>query len=109
MGKKRRSREEWVAAVGRWRSSGQSSKQFASRLGVKPSTLSWWAWELGRTGELAGAGTSFVAVEVAGPAAAAYAPAAPAAVIERGGTRLAISSSADPRWVAAVMVELSGC
>ncbi len=109
MGKKRRSRGEWVVAVGRWRASGQSCKRFAARLGVSPSTLSWWAWELGRSGELEQAGTSFVAVQVAEPAIAVAAQAAPAAAIERAGTRLEIASSADPRWVAALMVELSRC
>ena len=109
MGRKRRNREEWVEVVGRWRASGQSCKGFAARLGVSPSTLSWWAWELGRSGELEQAGTSFVAVEVAEPSPGTVTHGTPAAVIERAGTRLEIASGADPRWVAAVMMELSGC
>lgn len=41
-------REEWAQHVGRWRRSGQTAREFASSIGVNPSTLSYWAWRLGR-------------------------------------------------------------
>jgi len=33
--------------VKRWRRSGSSTAEFAAAEGIKPSTLSWWAWKLG--------------------------------------------------------------
>jgi len=43
----RRSAAEWARVVRRWRRSGSSTAEFAAAEGVKPSTLSWWAWKLG--------------------------------------------------------------
>lgn len=40
--RKRRSEEQWREIVGRWRSSGQSAREFAAHEGVVAGTLSWW-------------------------------------------------------------------
>lgn len=40
----------WRGLVARWRSSGQTAREFASRQGVNASTLSFWAWRLKREG-----------------------------------------------------------
>lgn len=109
MGQRRRSRGEWVEVIARWQASGQDRYRFAASLGVSPSTLSWWAWELGRAGKAERASASFVPVEVCEPRASASASVAAAAVVECGGVRLEISTETDPRWVAAVMSELSEC
>ena len=41
-------RDLWRDLVARWRSSGQTARDFAEHHGVKPSTLSGWAWRLKR-------------------------------------------------------------
>ncbi len=41
-------REAWSRLVSQWRSSGETAREFASRHGVNASTLSGWAWRLGR-------------------------------------------------------------
>jgi transposase-like protein len=43
-------REAWSRLVSQWRSSGETAREFASRHGVNASTLSGWAWRLGREG-----------------------------------------------------------
>ena len=32
-----------------WRRSGLTAREYASERGLKASTLSWWAWKLGRS------------------------------------------------------------
>lgn len=44
---KRRGREFWTKQAKAWKASGLSCTEFAEKLGVKPRTLSWWAWKLG--------------------------------------------------------------
>jgi len=41
-------REEWARHVHRWRRSGLTAREFASSVGINPSTLTYWAWRLGR-------------------------------------------------------------
>jgi len=44
----RRSASEWAKVVGRWRRSGLTARTFAEKAGVNASTLSYWAWRLGK-------------------------------------------------------------
>lgn len=44
---KRGSRETWSALVKEWKRSGLTAKAFATRHGIKPTTLAWWKWKLG--------------------------------------------------------------
>lgn len=41
--------DEWRERVRQWNESGASCEAFAAKLGVKPKSLSWWRWNLGRT------------------------------------------------------------
>jgi len=41
-------REQWRERVAQWRSSGETAREFAARRGINASTLSYWAWRLGR-------------------------------------------------------------
>lgn len=41
-------RGEWTQRVRKWRRSGLKAREFAASIGVKPSTLTYWAWRLGR-------------------------------------------------------------
>ncbi|MGH7898664.1 MAG: IS66 family insertion sequence element accessory protein TnpA [Candidatus Binatia bacterium] len=43
-------RAEWAERVRRWRRSGLKAREFAESIGVKPATLTYWAWRLGRDG-----------------------------------------------------------
>jgi transposase len=47
----RTSRAEWAKRVERWKDSGLSAKEYAAETGVKASTLSYWCWRLGASGE----------------------------------------------------------
>lgn len=49
-------RREWAQRVRRWRRSGQTAREFSESIGVKPGTLTYWAWRLGREGRGASAG-----------------------------------------------------
>lgn len=42
----RRGRAEWMKLVKQWRGGGEDAIVFATRHGVKVSTLRWWASEL---------------------------------------------------------------
>ena len=44
----RSTRAEWSKRVASWKRSGLSAKEFAARHGVRPRTLTWWRWRLGR-------------------------------------------------------------
>jgi len=50
----RTSRVEWANRVERWKDSGLSAKEYAAEIGVKATTLSYWSWKLGASGELGG-------------------------------------------------------
>lgn len=41
-------RREWARRVRRWRGSGLTARKFSASIGVKPGTLTYWAWRLGR-------------------------------------------------------------
>ena len=41
-------RREWARRVQRWRRSGLTAREFSGSIGVKPGTLKYWAWRLGR-------------------------------------------------------------
>jgi hypothetical protein len=45
----RESRETWSKRVERWKASGLTAVEFAAQLGIKPSSLSWWKWQLGKS------------------------------------------------------------
>jgi transposase len=42
----RSTRETWAARVARWKDSGLTAAEYASKLGVKAHTLKWWRWRL---------------------------------------------------------------
>lgn len=46
MASKRLERGEWLRLAQAWKRSGLPCEEFAKREGVKPATLSWWAWKL---------------------------------------------------------------
>lgn len=49
----RRSAEQWAQDVAAWRRSGHTAREYASKRGLKASTLAWWAWKLGRSADSA--------------------------------------------------------
>ena len=42
----RATRTTWAQRIEAWNQSGLSAAEFAAKLGVRPRTLSWWAWRL---------------------------------------------------------------
>lgn len=43
----RRSREEWIAEIARWRKSGLGSAEYAQQQGLNRSTLLGWSFKVG--------------------------------------------------------------
>lgn len=43
----RTSRETWSKRVEKWKTSGLTAAEFAAKIGVSASSLSWWKWQLG--------------------------------------------------------------
>ena len=48
----RGAREAWVQSVAQWRASGLTAREFASRTGLSPNTLTHWKWKLGSESKL---------------------------------------------------------
>jgi hypothetical protein len=44
-------REHWLDVVRAWKASGLSRSEFATKAGVSPQTLGWYAWRLEADGE----------------------------------------------------------
>ncbi len=43
-----RTAEDWQREIRGWRRSGLTGRDYARKRGLKPTTLSWWAWKLRR-------------------------------------------------------------
>ncbi|HLT35098.1 MAG TPA: hypothetical protein VK034_02410 [Enhygromyxa sp.] len=44
-------REQWLEHVRAWRASGLSRSEYATKAGLNPQTLGWYAWRLEADGE----------------------------------------------------------
>jgi hypothetical protein len=44
----RRSAEEWEKLIREFEDSGETAAAFARARGIRPDTLKWWRWRLGR-------------------------------------------------------------
>jgi hypothetical protein len=62
-----RPRTEWEALVREWRAGDLTQREFATRKGVAPTTLSWWSCKVG--GKRQGKAPAFVPVRLVGGAA----------------------------------------
>lgn len=47
----RADRDEWAKRVQRWQDSGLSAREFASEMGLKAASLSYWKWRLKQESE----------------------------------------------------------
>lgn len=98
----RLTRKQWLRVVASWRRSGKAAGDFARERGVVESTLRWWAWRLGRDGELQVAerdAVAFLPVRVVegasqGPAAPADARTAWTLTTHRGELRVYATDAA---------------
>jgi hypothetical protein len=63
----RRTKECWRELVARWRRSGAAATTFAKEVGIKASTLRWWAYELRRDTRAQHGSSSIVPIEIALP------------------------------------------
>lgn len=67
----RRSAAAWSELIREWRKSGASARDFATAHGVKPRSLTWWAWHLRSTrakAERAEKATRLIPVRIVEPA-----------------------------------------
>jgi len=111
----RTGRAMWMQRVRRWRRSGQTTREFAASIGVKPTTLAYWAWRLRREerdappqpgGRARGSGVAtaqpFVEVIVDGPEPGGF-------VLELGdGRRLRIPAGFEAAALTRVLAVLAG-
>jgi hypothetical protein len=107
---KRQNAAKWRQRVDRWRQSGLTTKEFAAREGIAPSSLSWWAWKLGKEDKAASklAPPAFVPVHVVG-AASAPGEAESAEALEvtlPGGARIRVPPAFDTQALARVLTVL---
>jgi hypothetical protein len=95
----RTTRDEWSRRVLRWRASGLTAREFASREELNAATLRWWSSRLGRDQRPAG---KFVDVTALVPRA----PDASLEVVVRGGMRIRVSRGFDAELLRAVVAAL---
>jgi hypothetical protein len=68
MAQARQTRSWWTTTVARWRKSGQTAAEFASREGLSVGSLRWWSSELGRDTRASRHGSGAIeAIEIAVP------------------------------------------
>lgn len=105
MAKPRRSRDEWRQHMAAWSRSGLSSREYARRNGLNPSTFSWWRGELRRQ-QLQEHGQRLTLVPVTTPAAAP--PAEPLEVSLPHGVVIRVPEHVDLVRVATLVRALVG-
>jgi len=94
---------EWQRRVARWRASGEPASVFATKAGLNPRTLKWWASRLRRGRDRRGEAVELVRV-VAAPAARPVA--SPVEIVLAGGTVVRVSSGFDAGVLRAVVAAL---
>jgi hypothetical protein len=65
MARARRSRSWWSKTVSRWRSSGLTAAQYASREELSVNSLRWWSSALGRDTRASHGSTAIEPIEIA--------------------------------------------
>lgn len=63
----RRSKIWWQQTVEKWRRSGATAEEFATKVGVKPGTLRWWSYALKANPRPKRAASAIVPIEIAVP------------------------------------------
>lgn len=102
----RKSREEWAAVVADFEKSGLTSAQFCASRRLKPDTLKWWRWHLGRNRAPAKAARDVRLVPVDLIASAMKAAAPPPVIIAVAGVSVRVEIGTDPAYVAVLVAEL---
>lgn len=102
--RKRRSGAQWAALVSEQAKSGMGVRRFSEEHNCCPSTLYQWRKRLRRPVE-----ESFIEVKVRPSIAADIVRSGPCARLKVGDSELSFEASADPRWVAAVVLATTGC
>lgn len=101
----RASRDVWATRVGAWRRSGVSAGRFCRGRGFAVSTLRWWAWRLGSSGD-AVASAGLVRVEVNSPEPAKESPGF--AVVFPDGIEIRVAPSFDAEPLARLLACVEG-
>lgn len=103
MRRKRRNRAQWAALLEKQEKSGEEIQRFCD--GHDCGTASFYQWRA----KLQNSSQRFVAVEVLRPRSEPTVVQQPSARLKVGDTELSFEASADPRWVAEVLLAAAGC
>lgn len=106
MARVRRSRAWWSKAVERYKRSGLTAGAFAAREGLSASTLSWWSSQLLRGTRAERGSQRAVALEVQ-LAGGQVEPSGGVLEVELRDAVLRLPAGTDPKYVAALVAELS--
>lgn len=99
----KRSRQEWETIVAEFHASGEDKATFAARYDIRPKTLAWWVWSIGRAnGDETTAEIELVPVEF--PRAAAPGPSA--IELEYKGLKVRLPAGTSVEFVGAVLLDL---
>lgn len=98
----RRTKGWWQKLVVKWRRSGRSASTFAEQVGVRESTLRWWAWSVERDTRAVHGSADIIPIEIAVPAVAPAAPPISRIELEVGGVGIRFEVGTDVSYVAAL-------
>lgn len=91
----------WRRHVEVWRSSGLTQKQYSAKHGINALTLAHWSYLLKRKSSQPA--QALVPVRIVGDMP-------PVTVeLQHGAWRIVVPVGTDPRWLAALIREMSGC
>jgi len=104
MARERRPRAWWSRTVGRWKTSGQTSEEFARREGLSGATLRWWSYALKRDTRAEHGASAIEPIEIA------VSPTMHGGLLEvvAGGAVVRFESGADVAYVASLVRALLG-
>lgn len=92
-----KAKSKWEAVVHRWRASGLTAREFATREGLNAATLRWWSSRLSQSEPTAG----FIELQLATPA-----PTSAISIVLRDGLRIEVSQSFDAELLRRVVAAL---
>ncbi len=99
-------RDVWEQRVERWRRSGLSAEEFATREGIKSRQLVWWRWKLGTSpgAPPAPASLRFLPVRVVDAPGRPSGSAVPLEIALPNGRVVRVAEGFDPATLARVLV-----
>ena len=90
-------RSKWESIVHRWRASGLTAREFATREGLNAATLRWWSSRLSQSAPT----PAFIELQLATPASTSA-----ISIVLRDGLRIEVSESFDAELLRRVVAAL---